>query len=207
MRIWRSTRCSAARSGRASSARSSAVPVGLGLLLRRGLFRSTTACRCRRVRRTDVRAWAFLYAAAATAIVALIGRSRAVAVGLALWLAALLPTQSFVPKLDALTNRPLSLALAGLLLATAPLIAAAIRPATNLARRARLIDSVGSLLARRSRCSRPPPHHGAARRTVPIRPRVVARRRNEIVHQCPTAPAVRGVAETRRQRPRRVERG
>ena len=52
---------------------------------------------------------------------------RAATVGLALWLAALLPTQSFIPKLDALTNRPLSLALAGLLLAAAPLVAASMR--------------------------------------------------------------------------------
>jgi hypothetical protein len=66
----------------------------------------------------------FLYAVTATAIVFLIARSRASAVGLALWLAALLPTQSFVAKLDPLTNRPLSLALAGLLLAVAPLLAA-----------------------------------------------------------------------------------
>jgi len=49
-----------------------------------------------------------------------------------LWLAALLPTQSLIPKLDALTNRPLSLALAGLLLVLAPVLTAAwqrLRPA------------------------------------------------------------------------------
>jgi hypothetical protein len=63
-----------------------------------------------------------LYIAAAAGIFMLRRRSRAAAVGLALWLAALLPTQSVVPKLDALANRPLSLALAGLLLAAAPLI-------------------------------------------------------------------------------------
>lgn len=63
-----------------------------------------------------------LYLAAAGGILVLLRRSRAAAVGLALWLAALLPTQSLVPKLDALTNRPLGLALAGLLLAIAPLL-------------------------------------------------------------------------------------
>lgn len=64
-----------------------------------------------------------LYLAAAIGVVVFLRRSRAVAVGLAIWLAALLPTQSVVPKLDALTNRPLSFALAGLLLAAAPLLA------------------------------------------------------------------------------------
>jgi hypothetical protein len=39
-----------------------------------------------------------------------------------LWLAALLPTQSVIPKLDALANRPLSLALAGLVLVAAPAV-------------------------------------------------------------------------------------
>jgi hypothetical protein len=51
--------------------------------------------------------------------------SRAVAVGLAVWLAAVLPTQSVIPKLDPLTGRPLALALAGLLLAAAPLLSVA----------------------------------------------------------------------------------
>jgi hypothetical protein len=67
-----------------------------------------------------------LYLAAATGIFMLHRRAPAVAVGLALWLAALLPTQSVVPKLDALSNRPLSLALAGLLVAAAPLVGAAL---------------------------------------------------------------------------------
>jgi hypothetical protein len=64
-----------------------------------------------------------LYASAAIAMVFLVRRSRIAAIGLALWLAALLPTQSFIPKLDPLTNRPLSLALAGLLLVAAPMLA------------------------------------------------------------------------------------
>ena len=63
-----------------------------------------------------------MYGAAAAAIVFFFRRRPTVSVGLALWLAALLPTQSFVPKLDALANRPLSLALAGLLLVGAPFI-------------------------------------------------------------------------------------
>ena len=55
----------------------------------------------------------------------MVRRRPAVSIGLAMWLAALLPTQSFVPKLDTLVNRPLSLALAGLLIAAAPLMGAA----------------------------------------------------------------------------------
>ncbi len=49
-------------------------------------------------------------------------RSPIVAVGLLLWLGALLPTQSFFPKLDPLTERPLGLALAGLVVAAGPLL-------------------------------------------------------------------------------------
>jgi hypothetical protein len=67
-----------------------------------------------------------LFGGAAAGVVVFLRRSPAVAVGLALWLAALLPTQSLVPKLDALTNRPLALALAGLLLLAAPFTAAVI---------------------------------------------------------------------------------
>ena len=65
-----------------------------------------------------------LYAAAALGVVLWLRRSRIAALGLAMWLAALLPTQSVVPKLDALSNRPLSLALAGLLLTAVPLLVA-----------------------------------------------------------------------------------
>jgi hypothetical protein len=68
-----------------------------------------------------------LYAGAAVAILVLARRSRIAAVGVALWLAALLPTQSLVPKLDALTNRPLSLAWAGVVLALAPAAALLVR--------------------------------------------------------------------------------
>ncbi len=68
-----------------------------------------------------------LYVSAAAGVVFFLHRSRAVAVGLAVWLAALLPTQSVVPKIDALSNRPLGLALVGLLLAAAPVVAMALR--------------------------------------------------------------------------------
>ena len=64
-----------------------------------------------------------LYGGAAASVFYFLRRSPAAALGLALWLAALLPTQSVIPKLDALANRPLSLALAGLLLAVAPAVA------------------------------------------------------------------------------------
>ena len=64
-----------------------------------------------------------LYAGAATAIIAY-RRSAPIALGAALWLAAIVPTQSLVPKLDALAERPLSLALAGIVIALA---AAAVR--------------------------------------------------------------------------------
>jgi protein O-mannosyl-transferase len=66
------------------------------------------------------------FAAAALGALRLRRAAPVAAVGLALWLAALLPTQSVVPKLDPLTNRPLALAWAGLLLAAAPLVGAAL---------------------------------------------------------------------------------
>jgi hypothetical protein len=77
-----------------------------------------------------------LFAAAAAAVV-LAARRRAAlaAVGLGLWLAALLPTQSVVPKLDPLTERPLGLALAALALAAAAV------PWPARARRALLVAS------------------------------------------------------------------
>jgi protein O-mannosyl-transferase len=60
-----------------------------------------------------------LYALALAGIVVTLKGAPGVAVGLALWLASLLPTQSLIPKLDPLTDRPLTLALAGLLIASA----------------------------------------------------------------------------------------
>lgn len=65
-----------------------------------------------------------LYATVIVCMLFTIRRSRPLAVGLALSVAALLPTQSLIPKLDPLTNRPLGLALAGLLLAATPMVVA-----------------------------------------------------------------------------------
>jgi hypothetical protein len=106
----------------------SAVPVGLWLLIRPSALSIDYGIPL------PLRPWdplfvvgVLLYLAAAAGMLLCVRRSQAAAaVGLALWLAALLPTQSLVPKLDALTNRPLSLALAGLLLAAPPLIGAAL---------------------------------------------------------------------------------
>jgi tetratricopeptide (TPR) repeat protein len=64
-----------------------------------------------------------------------------VSVGLALWLAAIVPTQTLVPKLDPLTERPLGLALAGIVIAAVcPLVAA------SCAIRARTVLAAGSAL-------------------------------------------------------------
>jgi hypothetical protein len=103
-----------------------AVPVGLGLLFNPGALSIDYGIPLP----TQISDPRFLlglalYAGAAAGILLLLKRSRAASVGLALWLAALLPTQSVVPKLDALTNRPLALALAALLLLAAPLVAEA----------------------------------------------------------------------------------
>lgn len=67
-----------------------------------------------------------IYAAATTLGVLAWRRGWAtVALGCAVWVAAIAPTQSVVPKIDALTERPLGLALAGLVLAVAlPLVRA-----------------------------------------------------------------------------------
>jgi hypothetical protein len=103
-----------------------AVPVGLGLLFNPSALSIDYGIALP----THLSAPLFLlgvalYIAAAAGILLLLQRSRIGAIGLALWLAALLPTQSVVPKLDALTNRPLGLALAGLLLVATPLLATA----------------------------------------------------------------------------------
>lgn len=66
-----------------------------------------------------------LYLFAAAGVLYFAKRSPTAALGLALWLAALVPTQSFIPKLDALSNRPLGLALAGLMITVAPVFAGA----------------------------------------------------------------------------------
>jgi hypothetical protein len=109
-----------------------AVPVGLGLLFRPASMTIDYGLSLP-VSPTEplFLLGLLLYLGAAAGIVFFLRRgSCAAAVGLALWLAALLPTQSVIPKLDALTNRPLSLALAGLLLACVP-IAEAVRRRTS----------------------------------------------------------------------------
>jgi len=62
-----------------------------------------------------------IYAAVIALVVALRHRAPLVALGGAVWLAAIVPTQSLVPKLDPLTERPLSFALVGIVLALAAL--------------------------------------------------------------------------------------
>lgn len=105
-----------------------AVPVGLGLLFNPAALSIDYGIPLpTRISAPGVLLGAALYVAAAFGVLVFLHRSRAAAVGLALWLAALLPTQSVVPKLDALTNRPLSLALLGLLLASTPVLAWGIR--------------------------------------------------------------------------------
>jgi hypothetical protein len=94
-----------------------------------------------------------LYLSAAAGVFLLVRRSPAAAIGLALWLAALLPTQSIIPKLDALANRPLSLALAGLLLAAVPLAGAVSRrrPAVALCAAVTLVVSLSVATSHRAR--------------------------------------------------------
>lgn len=112
-----------------------AVPVGLGLLSNPAALSIDYGISLpKRATEPLFLLGALLYLGAAAGIILAVRRgSEATAVGLALWLAALLPTQSVVPKLDALANRPLSLALAGLLLAAVPLVGAISRRRPSLA--------------------------------------------------------------------------
>lgn len=114
---------------RSAIAQVGAVPLGLGLLLKpSGLSIDYGVPLPVGLTEPLFLLGLLLYLGAAAGIFFLLRRgSGASAVGLGLWLAALLPTQSIVPKLDALTNRPLSLALAGLLLAAAPVADAMLR--------------------------------------------------------------------------------
>ncbi len=135
----------------------SAVPVGLWLLVRPASLSIDYGIPLP----VDPSAPLFLfglvcYALAAVGSLALRKRAPAASVGLALWLAALLPTQSLIPKLDALTNRPLALALAGLLLALAPLASAIARRLPRLRAPAAavaallVLGALGASTARRS---------------------------------------------------------
>jgi hypothetical protein len=97
-----------------------AVPVGLGLLLAPNKLSIDYGIPLASTKLFIL--GLIFYFAAIAGILLLKQKSRATAIGLALGVAALLPTQSVIPKLDALTNRPLTLALAGLLLALTPII-------------------------------------------------------------------------------------
>src|SRR5262249_33735660 len=90
--------------------------------------------------------------AAAVTLVAI--RRPAVGCGAALCLAAILPTQSFIPKLDPLTERPLELALAGLLLAVAPLLARLTRWRLAAAAAAALLVALATATVLRARLYR-----------------------------------------------------
>lgn len=74
-----------------------------------------------------------LYALALVAGVVAVRRRHAAAIGIAVWLAAILPTQSFVPKLDALSERPLALAFAGIVIIGAVVASARVLIAVGLA--------------------------------------------------------------------------
>ena len=103
----------------------SAVPVGVGLLFApESLSIDYGVPLATRLGQPLFLLGVLMYLAAGAGIVFFLRRRPAVSIGLAIWIAALLPTQSLMPKLDALANRPLSLALAGLLMAAAPLIGA-----------------------------------------------------------------------------------
>jgi hypothetical protein len=101
-----------------------AVPVGLRLLLQTSALSIDYGLPLPQ-RGTDpvFVSGLLLYLGAVAGVIVFVRRWPAAAIGMALWLAALLPTQSVIAKLDALTNKPLSLALAGLLIAAAPIIA------------------------------------------------------------------------------------
>jgi Flp pilus assembly protein TadD len=78
----------------------------------------------------------------------------AVTIGLAVWLAAIVPTQTLMPKLDPLTERPLGLALAGIVIAAVcPLVAAsrAIRAQTVLAAGSALVFMLATATVARGR--------------------------------------------------------
>lgn len=103
-----------------------AVPVGLGLLFQTSALSIDYGYPLpQRASDPIFLSGLLLYLGAMAGVILLVRRSPAAAIGVSLWLAALLPTQSVIAKLDALTNKPLSLALAGLLIAVAPLAARA----------------------------------------------------------------------------------
>jgi hypothetical protein len=100
----------------ACTAQLAAVPVGLSLLVRPWALAIDHGGPLPEVLALGGLA---IYAIAIAVIVIGWRRAPVLALGIAVWLAAIAPTQSFVPKLDALTERPLSLAWAGLIIAVA----------------------------------------------------------------------------------------
>jgi len=95
-----------------------------------------------------------LAAASAGTVLAVRRGAVAVTIGLAVWLAAIVPTQTLVPKLDPLTERPLGLALAGIVIAAVcPLVAAsrAIRAQTLLAAGSALVFMLATATVARGR--------------------------------------------------------
>lgn len=121
----------------------SAIPLGLSLLVRP----SALACDHGEALARTPTAGLFLLgvtlsALAIAAAAALVRRAPIVAAGIALWIFALLPTQSIVPKLDPLTERPIAYASAGV-----ALVALALTRAASARRPARIASLAACLAA------------------------------------------------------------
>ncbi len=126
-----------------------AIPAGLHLLLRPSALSIDYGIALPDQASDTAFVWGLaLVGLASAGIVWFRKRSRAAAIGLAVWLAALLPTQSLIPKLDPLSNRPLSLALAGLLLVTAAVLGAAWSRISAAFESGSLVKTLGGLKPR-----------------------------------------------------------
>ncbi|MFO0760016.1 MAG: hypothetical protein U0359_26260 [Byssovorax sp.] len=113
------------------AAQLSAIPVGLSLYLRPGALTMDHGERLAE-RLGDplaIGGIALLVAIAALGGWAALRQKPLVAIGCAFVLAALIPTQTIIPKLDALTERPFATALFGVTLALAEVLRALPRPA------------------------------------------------------------------------------
>lgn len=101
-----------------------AIPVGLSLYLRPGAlsFDHGEPLPARVLSWPALTGLALLLLALVGGLLAFARGRRALGFGALLWVAALVPTQTMVPKLDALSERPLGLALAGLLLVIGALV-------------------------------------------------------------------------------------
>lgn len=115
------------RAGDAITAQLAAVPVGLSLYVRPWALSIDHGEPLPDA--LAIAGVAIYVAAVVLLVVAVRRRALAPAIGVSLWLAAIAPTQSFVPKIDWLTERPLSLALAGIVIALAPWYRRSIVPA------------------------------------------------------------------------------